>query len=105
MNRALPIPGRNRLTDALAAASNPVVRRLEIDLRALAAFRIALGTLVIVDLLLRSRHLTAFYTNDGVLPLEALFSDYSSVYSLHAVSGEAWDRRSCFASPASSASR
>ncbi|ELY91203.1 HTTM domain-containing protein [Natrinema altunense] len=90
MTRALLTNGRNRLLTALDTASESFVRRFEIDLRALAAFRIALGTLVIVDLLLRSRHLTAFYTDDGVLPLEALFSDYSSVYSLHAISGEAW---------------
>ncbi|QCW04275.1 HTTM domain-containing protein [Natrinema pallidum] len=90
MTRALLTNGRNRLLTALDTASEWFVRRFEIDLRALAAFRIALGTLVIVDLLLRSRNLTAFYTDDGVLPLEALFSDYSSVYSLHAISGEAW---------------
>ncbi len=90
MDQALLTNGWNRLLTALDTASESFARRFEIDLRALAAFRIAIGTLVIVDLLLRSRHLTAFYTDDGVLPLEALFSDYSSVHSLHAVSGEAW---------------
>lgn len=62
---------------------------MAIDLRALAALRIALGALLLLDLLLRSRDLVMFYTDDGVLPREALFADYSSVYSLHALSGDA----------------
>ncbi|WP_226005567.1 HTTM domain-containing protein [Natrinema salinisoli] len=90
MAQALPFNARHRLTNAVDRASQSIARRFAIDLRALAAFRIAVGTLVIVDLILRSRNLTAFYTDAGVLPLEALFSDYSSVYSIHAVSGEAW---------------
>nr|WP_249361372.1 HTTM domain-containing protein [Haloterrigena sp. H1] len=53
-------------------------------------FRIALGLLLLTDLALRSRNLEAFYTDSGVLPRAALFSDYSNVYSLHAISGELW---------------
>ncbi|MFC6765885.1 HTTM domain-containing protein [Natrinema soli] len=90
MDQTLPTTVRNRLSNALDSSSQSVTRRFEIDLRALAAFRIAVGMLVIIDLLLRSRNLTAFYTDAGVLPLEALFSDYSPVYSLHAISGAAW---------------
>ncbi|SEW02563.1 HTTM domain-containing protein [Natrinema salifodinae] len=89
MNQETPT-ARDRLSETLDRASHAVERRFAIDLRALAAFRVAVGTLLLVDLLLRSRNLTAFYTDDGILPLEALFSDYSSVYSLHALSGEAW---------------
>jgi len=70
--------------------SRAFARRCAIDLRALAVFRMLLGTLLIVDLLGRSRSLVAFYTDAGVLPRRALFSDYSNVYSLHAISGEAW---------------
>lgn len=88
--RAPPTLRRIRLDDVLDRLSAAIARRFEIDLRALAAFRIAIGTLVIADLLRRSRNLTAFYTDSGVLPRRALFSDYSSVYSIHAISGEAW---------------
>ena len=42
--------------------------RFELDLRALAALRISLGLVVLFDLLLRLRDLTAFYTDQGVLP-------------------------------------
>ncbi|MDF9745473.1 HTTM domain-containing protein [Natrinema salsiterrestre] len=90
MAQALPTNARNRLMNAADRASQSIARRFAIDLRALAAFRIAVGTLLILDLVLRSRNLTAFYTDAGVLPLEALFSDYSSVYSVHAISGAAW---------------
>jgi len=68
-----------------------------VDLRALAAFRVGLGALLIADLLRRSRSLSAFYTDAGVLPRRALFADYSEVYSLHALSGEPWAVASLFA--------
>ena len=42
--------------------------RFELDLRALGALRISLGLVVLLDLLLRLRDLTAFYTDQGVLP-------------------------------------
>ena len=61
-----------------------VRHRFRIDLRALAVFRIALGSLLLADLLLRSRNLRAFYTDAGVLPRVALFGDYTQVYSIHA---------------------
>ncbi|MDB9279696.1 HTTM domain-containing protein [Halorubrum ezzemoulense] len=80
-------PGRaaSRLRAALR-------RRLGIDPRALAAFRIALGAVLLVDLALRSRNLVAFYTDAGVLPRATLTDAYplGARFSLHAVSGEAW---------------
>ncbi|WP_265107970.1 HTTM domain-containing protein [Halosolutus halophilus] len=83
---------RNRITNGLDRLAAGVQRRFEIDRRALAAFRIALGALLLVDLLRRARKLETFYTDAGVLPREALYSDYSPLYSysLHAISGEAW---------------
>ncbi|WP_192498383.1 HTTM domain-containing protein [Halorussus halophilus] len=71
-----------RLRSALA-------RRFGIDTRALAAYRIALGLLLIIDLLLRSRDLRAHYTDFGVLPRTAL-SQHLQNLSVHAISGEAW---------------
>ncbi|MFD1569444.1 HTTM domain-containing protein [Halorubrum laminariae] len=75
--------------DRLRAAT---AERLGVDRRALAAFRFALGTLLLVDLGLRARNLTAFYTDAGVLPRSALAEAYplAARVSLHAVSGEEW---------------
>jgi len=81
---------RNDLENAFDWIAHVIGRWFEIDLRALAAFRISLGLLLIADLALRARNLGAFYTDAGVLPREALFSDYTNVYSIHALSGEAW---------------
>ncbi|MFB6311184.1 MAG: HTTM domain-containing protein [Salinirussus sp.] len=66
-------------------------RRLHIDTRALAALRIALGMLVVADLVLRARSLTAFYTDRGVLPREAFLGFADPLHpSLHFATGEAW---------------
>lgn len=45
---------------------------VKLDLRALACLRICLGSLVLLDLLLRCRDLTAFYTDQGALPRTTL---------------------------------
>jgi hypothetical protein len=91
MDRILSVDdARTILGDSLDRAARGFRRRFEIDYRALAALRIAVGLLVLADLAFRSRDLVAFYTDDGVLPREALFSTYGTVYSLHAVWGEAW---------------
>ena len=81
---------RSQLSDIIGWLSVAVAERVAVDLRALAAFRIGLGTLLLVDLVLRSRSLTAFYTDYGVLPLRAFSSDYSTIHSLYALSGEPW---------------
>jgi hypothetical protein len=81
---------RSRLSSAIDRFSAALAARVAIDLRALAAFRIGLGALLIADLALRSRSLTAFYTDDGVLPRSAFLSDYSASHSLHAFVGEPW---------------
>src|SRR5690606_25376704 len=44
-----------------------------LDLRALALLRIGLALVVMMDLIFRLSDLKAFYTGQGVLPLEALF--------------------------------
>lgn len=66
--------------------------RVGIDIRALAALRIALGTLVLVDLALRARSLRAFYTDAGVFPRSALADIYPTLsqFSLHTLSGALW---------------
>lgn len=63
-----------------------------IDPRALAAFRISLGCVLLLDLLLRLRNLQTFYTDAGVLPVAQLAeqSPLFAQFSLHAQSGDAW---------------
>jgi len=63
--------------------------RLGVDARALAALRIALALLLLADLALRARNLSAFYTDAGVLPRETLRALYPTIstISLHALGG------------------
>jgi hypothetical protein len=78
------LPGR--LPDSpLDRIRGAVRRRAGIDRRALAAFRIGLGSVILLDLLLRSRAFSAHYTESGVLSREALASAYPPLarYSLH----------------------
>ncbi|MFB6177228.1 MAG: HTTM domain-containing protein, partial [Halobaculum sp.] len=68
-----------------------IARRVGIDRRALAATRFLLGTLLLVDLLLRSRHLVTFYTDRGVLPRAVLRATRPTIstLSIHALWGSA----------------
>lgn len=62
-----------------------------IDLRSLALMRIVLATLLLVDLVLRSRQMSFFYTDAGVLPRSKWIEVNNKWYlSLHAASGELW---------------
>lgn len=79
-----------RLAAALDWFAGQFVRRFEVDLRALAALRVALGALVLTDLLLRTRSLVAFHTDRGVLPLSGYEAYYGSDFTIHALSGAAW---------------
>ncbi len=63
--------------------------RFGIDTRGLAAFRIALGVLVLIDLIWRTQVVRVFYTDAGPVP-RALLADISPAlarYSLHAIFG------------------
>lgn len=64
-------------------------RCVGIDVRALAVFRVMLGSILLVDLVLRARYMTVFYTDAGVLSRETLTSLYPVVsqLSIHTVSG------------------
>ncbi len=67
-------------------------RRVGIDVRALAALRIALGGLLLGDLLVRSQDLVAHYTDTGVLPratLHDVFPGFARL-SIHTLGGTAW---------------
>ncbi|WP_435181891.1 HTTM domain-containing protein [Halorussus sp. AFM4] len=75
-----------------------LARRFGVDARALAALRVALGLLLLVDLALRSRDLVAFYTDAGVLPRAVLREQFGAIASLsiHALSGSAWFQAGLF---------
>lgn len=63
-----------------------------VDARALAALRIALGTLLLADLVLRSRSLRPFYTEVGIVSRTVLADLYPlhPSLSIHALSGDLW---------------
>lgn len=64
-------------------------RVLGADLRSLAATRIAVASIILLDLWLRARDLTAHYTDDGVLPRDAFLERYQDSWraSLHLLNG------------------
>ena len=72
-----------------AAVASAVRARIGVDRRALAAFRVALGLLVLADVALRAGDAVAFYTDAGVLPRSLLFDAFPTVgrVSLYALSG------------------
>ncbi|OYR43122.1 HTTM domain-containing protein, partial [Halorubrum sp. Hd13] len=88
---------RSRLSNAVDRLSAALAARVAVDLRALAAFRIGLATLLLADLARRSRSLTAFYTDYGVLPRRAYVVDYSTTPLPHTLSGEPWAAALLFA--------
>lgn len=81
-------------TDRVSDAPRPrrpagLASRLGVDPRALAALRVALGALLVLDLALRAGDLVAFYTDAGVLPRSALAARYGSLaeLSVHGLTG------------------
>lgn len=77
-----------------------LVDRFRVDPRALAALRIALGLLLLADLVLRSRDLVVFYTDAGVLPRSVLRESFGGLAALsfaHGASGSPWMQGVLFA--------
>lgn len=88
-------PVGTRIRTRLRSLGRWLRPRFSIDPRSLAAFRIALGTTILVDLWNRSRDLPLFYTDAGVLPREQVAgTDHSwthepfIAYGPHMVSGD-----------------
>jgi predicted DCC family thiol-disulfide oxidoreductase YuxK len=77
-----PLPWRARPRALLEAC-------FALDLRSLALFRIALAAVVLGDLAWRARNLTAFYTDAGLLPRDALraYDQDPWHWSLHVLGG------------------
>lgn len=75
-----------------------------IDARSLAALRVALGLLLLVDLSNRAQDLSAHYTDDGVFPRAALVADDAApagargvgAWSLHLMGGDRWSQVALF---------
>lgn len=91
---------RSRMRDSLPPwVHRGVGARVGVDVRALAAFRVSLGLLVLADLLLRARELRTFYTDAGVLPRSSLAASYPlfAEVSLHAQTGSAAGQAVLFA--------
>ena len=73
-------------------------RLFGVDLRALAIFRMAIASLLLIDLWYRGQDLQAFFTDAGILPRQARIGlielgdrfGREHTWSLHMLSGEAW---------------
>lgn len=88
-----------RDASTMARVRAAVTRRVAVDARALAALRMALGALVLVDLAGRSTDLVAFYTDSGVVPRAALatLAPTFGQLSIHALWGSVWPQVALFA--------
>jgi len=72
--------------------------RFTVDTRSLAVLRVALGLLLLIDLVHRTEDMVLFYTDDGAYPLAAYEATYTyyNEYSLHALSGDLWFQQLLF---------
>ena len=91
-------PKRDKSTSKSAAAqrsSQPagffdgLREAYSLDLRSLALFRIALGAMILIDLVMRAVDLNVFYTDWGVLPRGAYLDKFANPlrFSIHLMSG------------------
>ena len=90
--------GRRRAASLGARVRSVLTAWVRVDTRALAALRMALGAIVLVDVAARSTDLVAFYTDSGVVPREALAAlapTFRSI-SIHALWGSAWAQIALF---------
>lgn len=66
---------------------------LELDPRSLAVFRICIGAILLIDLVVRFTDIEAHYTDIGILPRSALIEQFLThpwIISLHFSNGETW---------------
>jgi predicted DCC family thiol-disulfide oxidoreductase YuxK len=68
------------------------IRAFSIDYRTLALFRICLGAIILVDILLRSRDFTAFFTDQGIIPRQLALNWWpdNATMSLYFINGGAF---------------
>ncbi|AXR80046.1 HTTM domain-containing protein [Natrarchaeobaculum sulfurireducens] len=86
--------GRTRLESVKSAVRS----RFEVDTRALAALRIGLGSILLLDVIHRAGDIETYYTDAGAYPLEAYEATYPQFngLSIHALSGELWVQQLLF---------
>lgn len=71
-------------------------RALGCTYESLAVFRVALGTLLLLELILRYRFLRAFYSDEGTLPLNILLPKIDFIYKtvcIHCHFGALWQQQ------------
>lgn len=79
-------------------ARDRVRARFTVDTRSLAAIRVALGLILIVDLIHRYGAIEMFYTDNGAYPFaayELTYTQYNGL-SVHALSGDLWFQQLLF---------
>lgn len=83
---------------SLGVVYRKIRTRFEVDSRSLAAFRIALGLVILVDLLHRAQHIELFYTDAGVYPLDVFEVTYTyfNGATIHDLSGALWFQQLMF---------
>ena len=98
-NSTNTLPLRERAAAFLDKARVFALKNYGIDTRALGAFRIGLGALLLCDLYSRSLHLTAHYTDAGFMPRDRLVGGWSHhlFYSFHNYGGNATSQILLFA--------
>ena len=71
---------------------NRFLQPFSIDFRSLAAFRIAIGLVLLADLRNRSLYIRAHYTDFGLLPRAAFLEKFANIhyFSFHLANGNAW---------------
>lgn len=78
-------------TATLAKIIDELKATIRVDTRAMAAFRIAFGLVVLFDFLSKSTGLTAFYTDQGILPRALAIENLGWwSFSFHMASGAFW---------------
>lgn len=90
--------GHTRLWLRTASARDRIRARVAVDARSLAAVRIALGLIVLVDLIHRAPYIEMYYTDEGAYPLAAFeltYTQYNGL-SIHALSGDLWFQQLLF---------
>ncbi|SNR30474.1 HTTM domain-containing protein [Halorubrum vacuolatum] len=80
------VPGE--ISSSLAGAATwlrvSIRERIRIDTRSLALFRLLAGLLIVADVLLRSRNLSFFYIDEGVVPRSlAIAAEPAAAYSVY----------------------
>lgn len=90
--------GYDRVRTRLRPVTGRLYNRIEVDTRSLAAVRISLGLIILIDLAYRAPYIEMFYTDDGAYTraaAELTYTQYNGL-SIHALSGDLWFQQLMF---------